>query len=231
MKRLLILPIIVVMGMLACGEKPSIQGLWMVTSVQVGDEEMTPNARWMQFHADSTQQSGNGFFQHSYGSWSLNQNKLSTKNTNGLTDSYGPFTISYHADTMRWERIEDEQLVIVKLRRIEELPQTYADQLLGLWKLEQATSSDNYFSESVGPSDYLFIRWDKRFVLHNDSGRFSGMYHVNGHRPRLIFIPNDEEMERSYWEIDAQPNQLKLKKLGTDSLVERRFSRIYEFPG
>ena len=45
---------------------------------------MTPNARWMRFNPDFTQESGNGWFQHSLGSWSLNSIKgeLSIVNDN-----------------------------------------------------------------------------------------------------------------------------------------------------
>jgi hypothetical protein len=35
----------------------------------MGNNEMTPIARWMRFNKDSTQTSGNGWLQHSEGSW------------------------------------------------------------------------------------------------------------------------------------------------------------------
>ena len=34
-----------------------VDGLWTVTKVKVGEQEMTPIAKWMQFNADSTQTS------------------------------------------------------------------------------------------------------------------------------------------------------------------------------
>ena len=47
----------------------AILGLWVVKKVKMGDQEMTPIARWMRFNKDSTQTSGNGWLQHSEGSW------------------------------------------------------------------------------------------------------------------------------------------------------------------
>lgn len=60
--------LLILLSLPACEGKPSIDGLWLVKSVKVGGDEMTPNGRWMRFNTDSTQESGNGWFQHSVGS-------------------------------------------------------------------------------------------------------------------------------------------------------------------
>ncbi len=72
MKKILILSLTVIVLLFGCENKPAIEGLWIVTSVMVGKEKMTPNARWARFNSDFSQESGNGRFQHSYGTWSLN---------------------------------------------------------------------------------------------------------------------------------------------------------------
>ena len=76
--------------------KSTIEGLWIVKLVKVGEEEMTPNARWTRFNSDLTQESGNGRFQHSYGTWKLNtkSKELTIKNLNGLKDLNAPFKIT-----------------------------------------------------------------------------------------------------------------------------------------
>lgn len=58
----------VVLSFTSCDQPSTIEGLWVVKSLMVGEKKMTPNARWTRFHADQTQESGNGRFQHSYGS-------------------------------------------------------------------------------------------------------------------------------------------------------------------
>ncbi len=222
--------LLLILVLVGCNAKPSIEGLWIVKSVSVGEEENTPNARWMRFNSDSSQQSGNGWMQHSHGTWSLKQNELRINNTNGLTDSTPPFGVSIHADKMTWKRMEEGLEVYVKLERTHTLPQTYGDKILGLWKLDQAQGNGFYFNSNPSPKDYLFIRWDKRFVIETDSNRYTGVYHVNGHRPRVSFIPNDSELPNSNWDITYKEQQIRLTQRGTDSLVTRTFSRIHEFP-
>lgn len=230
MKNILLLSLIVLLTLISCEEKSKIDGLWIVQSVTVGEEEMTPNARWMEFHPDFTLKSGNGWFQHSVGTWELDANKLKMTNTNGFNDPYPAFEITLNANQMTWKRIEDEQPIEVLLTRSDQLPQTYGDQILGLWKLEESISRDNYFSETVNSNDYIFFRWDKRFVIGSDSNRYTGIYQVHGHRSQVVLIPNDEKVKRSNWEINFNPTGITLSKLNSDSVVTRKFTRIHDFP-
>ncbi len=216
--------------MISCKKKPTMDGLWLVKSVTVGKEEMTPNSRWMRFNSDSTQQSGNGWLQHSNGTWTLTQNKLKIENTNSLNDPFEAFDITFDDHKMTWKRIEDAQPVTVNLEKIAKLPLAYNDQLLGLWKLDKAVGNGSFFSETENSIDYLFFRWDKRFVIRNANGRHSGVYQVNGHKPQVTLFPYDESIERCNWEIMYEKNQITLKKLNVDSIVTRRFERIYDFP-
>lgn len=215
---------------IGCTPKPSIEGLWVVKSVSVGQEEMTPNARWMRFNSDSTQQSGNGWLQHSVGTYSLSKDELVLNNTNGLTDSYPPFFVTINENKMTWNRMEEGMEVVVFLEKTNKLPQTYGDELLGLWKLKQAEGKGSYFDSPPSPKDYLFIKWDKRFVIGTDSNRYTGVYHVNGHNPRVTLIPSNSELPHSRWDIMYSDQQIKLTLTGSDSVVTRTFTRIHEFP-
>ena len=47
-------------------------GMWEFTSVQVGDQTMTPVAKWAKYNSDGTFQSGNGWTQNSIGTWNYN---------------------------------------------------------------------------------------------------------------------------------------------------------------
>jgi hypothetical protein len=218
----------------SCNNKSRIDGLWTVKLVKVGDQEVTPNARWTRFNSDSTQESGNGWFQHSIGTWNYNNktDKLMIHNVNGLKDSFGSYAVSYENDLMYWRRIEEGMKVEVILEKSEHLPQTYGDKLLGLWKLEEISGDGKYFKESDNrkKSGYLFLRWDKRFVLGTEKGRINGFYNVNGHRPELEIIPYGEKINREFWKVNFEENRIKLKLLNSDKLVERKFVRVNEFP-
>lgn len=111
--ELILLVLLTCLLMVSCEKSNRIEGLWVVEEVAVGEQEMTPNARWMRFNADSTQQSGNGWLQHSYGTWSMNEKtgELSVENVNGLDDPYGAFDVSVGKDTMFWSRQEEGQQV------------------------------------------------------------------------------------------------------------------------
>lgn len=234
MKRTYFLVLFSIWLFSSCENKQTIEGLWVVKSVTVGEEEMTPNARWMRFNSDFTQESGNGWFQHSIGSWSLNPetNELSITNTNGVNDQNEPFQIVVGKNEMIWKGMEEGDSIKVLLTRSAKLPETYGDNLLGLWKLDEAIGSGNYFTQpsKTNTIEYLFFRWDKRFVIRSEKGRTSGVYHVHGHKPEVELIPNGDQFKRDLWKVDYADDSITLKLLNTDSVVIRKFKRIHEFP-
>ena len=127
-------------------------------------------------------------------------NRLKMINANGLSDPYEAIKLSY------------------------------GDQILGLWGVERGVGTSNHFSETENSDDFLLFRWDKRYVICTEGERYSGVYHVNGHRPEVTLIPSDEKLGKSNWEIQLDQNRITLKNLNSDSIVTRRFKRIYEFP-
>lgn len=226
--------IVVLLAFVSCTDKPTIEGLWLVERVKVGDQEMTPNARWTRFNADYTQQSGNGWFQHSYGTWTLNPetNELSVVNENGLKDPAEPFKVTLEKNRMMWTRNEDGQNVEVTLKRTDTLPATYGNKLLGLWKLEEVVGNGVYFGEeeAKGGNASIFFRWDGRFVIRSGKGRINGVYNVHGHRPEVELIPYGDKLNRDFWAIDFNDDTITLKLLNSENTVERKFIRIHEFP-
>jgi hypothetical protein len=230
MKNLTFIFVLFTIILSGCKQKePSIEGLWIVESVKMGDKTMTPNARWMRFHKDFTQVSGNGWFQHSFGTYKLDQEtkELSVTNTNGTNDKSGPFVINISRDTMTWKRLENNMNVVVQLKRAHKLPTTYGDQLLGLWKLDNLEGKGSFFNSSNG---FLFLRWDKRFEIASDIGRFSGVYNAHGHKSEVEFIPYGDNLKRSFWKVAFKENQIDLTLLNSDSTVTRSFTRIHDFP-
>ncbi|WP_163322015.1 hypothetical protein [Draconibacterium mangrovi] len=233
-KTIQFIAIVILLAFVSCADKPTIEGLWIVERVKVGDQEMTPNARWMRFNSDSSQQSGNGWLQHSYGTWSLNAetNELSVVNENGIKDPAEPFKVTLENDRMTWKRSEDGESVDVTLKRSDHLPATYGDELLGLWKLEDAVGDGDYFGTEdakVGKAS-IFFRWDGQFVIRSDKGRINGVYNVHGHKPEVELIPYGDNVNRAFWTIDFNKNRITLQLLNSENIVERKFSRIHEFP-
>jgi hypothetical protein len=229
MKNLTFITIITALLFISCQQnKSSIEGLWVVKSVEIGDQEMTPNARWMNFNADFTQESGNGWFQHSIGTWNLNQEtkELTVINTNGINDTAPPFVVTINGESMTWTRTEEGQPVKVTLKKSTKLPTTYGDQLLGLWKLDSFEGKGNFFDSN----GFLFFRWDKRFNINSSIGKFSGVYNVHGHKPEVELIPYGDKLQRSFWKIDFKEDKIGLTLLNSDSTVTRSFVRIHDFP-
>lgn len=234
MRNIFLLPFLFVALLISCQKKENIEGLWVVKKVSVGDQEMTPNGRWTRFNSDQTQESGNGWYRHSHGSWELNREngELSVVNENGLKDTGDPFIITIEGDEMVWDRMEEGQQVKVTLKRSSELPSTLADEGMGLWKLESTQGKGIFFEKSAGtePMGILFLRWDRRFMIGSEKGRVDGVYNVHGHKPEIELIPYGEQYNRSFWNMEIRDNVLTLRLLNTDSTVTRTFKRIYEFP-
>lgn len=224
--------LLITFSLISCEKAPTIEGLWIVKSVTVAEDEMTPNARWLKFNSDYTQQSGNGWLQHSIGTWKLDpaNQELIINNSNGLEDPYDPFKVTISNNEMIWKRMEDGQPVEVMLERADQLPNTYGDQLFGLWKLENGVGKGSYFPQSEDVNNFLFFKWDKRFVIGAENGRVNGIYNVHGHKPELELIPYGEQLARSFWKIHFEGNAIKLQLLNSDSIVTRTFKRIHEFP-
>lgn len=204
-----------------------VDGLWKVNKVKIGSEEMTPIARWMQFNADSTQTSGNGWLQHSVGSWSLkNKNQLKVNNSNGLIDEYEPFTIAIQENKMTWNREEEGQKVKVFLERIDDIPASNGNKLMGQWKLESKIIADNKDVNSEIKSIYL--SWDNRFIKQFVSGKKEyGIYKIHAHKPELQLVNYGDNPKFTFYKFSFEDDNLILQS--SDKEEELVLSRIHKF--
>ncbi|NQZ76915.1 MAG: hypothetical protein HRT61_12565 [Ekhidna sp.] len=218
-------------SVLAQDPKSDIVGLWQITLVKVGDQTMTPDARWMRFNTDLSQESGNGWFQHSYGTYTFDskQNILKTSNTNMPKDPNGPFKVAFDDQGVTWERMEDGMKVVVFLEKTSKLPSTMRDDVLGLWKLTESEGKEALFANKPKQEDYLFIRWDGKFVIGSENGKKYGVYNVHAHKPEIEFIPYGD-VERSFWRISDGEDGFSLQLLNTEDQITRSFQRLSEFP-
>ncbi|MEJ0031447.1 MAG: hypothetical protein WDO15_14215 [Bacteroidota bacterium] len=193
---------------------PPVDGFWLVTKVTVGSREITPVARW--FKLDQGKQvSGNGWVQHSFGTYKFDKTKseLLFVTTNEPEDEYGTFKVVRTGPLMTWTRKEENELVVVELKPITEVPMSPADQVKGLWVLNSDQKS------------FLFIRWDHQYVKQiNAHERISGYWFFDELRPEITFITENQEQEK--WTVTIEDQKLIL----TMKDVTLTYSRATEFP-
>lgn len=231
----LIASVIIILMFFSCEKREekreSILGLWAVEKVEVGEEIMTPVARWMQFNSDSTQTSGNGWLKHSYGTWSLNANKeLRIINKNGLLDEAASFQIDIKNEKMIWKRNEEGQNVQVFLKRVDEKPASPGNKMMGLWKLETYVDSDTDVTSKVNPNNNqtLYLSWDNVFREHNlIKGRRVGIYKIHGHRPEIQMVNYGDTPKFSFWRFLLKNDKLVLTS--RDNKIVKTYHRIYKF--
>lgn len=215
---------------ISCEKQTKLEGLWQVEKVQMGENEMTPIARWVKFNEDGTQTSGNGWLQHSYGTYNLDQDILSVEDENGTKDNADPFSIEISGSQMTWKRQEEGQEVTVSLKRIEELPQSGGNKLIGLWKLTKATDDGNDITAMLNSENksMLHLRWDNTYVQHNmPQGKKYGVYKIHGHKPEIQLVNYGAESKFSFWSFNFQDSKLTL--ISTDQKSTLEFERIHEF--
>ena len=214
-------------------EKVKIDGLWLVTKVKMGENEMTPVAKWFRFNSDSTQTSGNGWLQHSFGKWSfnLNTNKLSAINENGVTDTAEPFTVRFENQNMIWSRTEEGQSVQVFLEKTNKIPASEGNRLIGLWKINSFSIDDKNVDSVINPSKKaaLHLRWDNTYVFYNfPEGKKYGVYKIHGHKPELQMVNYGDNSKFNFYKFSLDKNKLEL--ISTSGNNKITLTRIHQFP-
>jgi hypothetical protein len=178
-------------------------GLWEITQVTVGNEHKTPIAKWVDFKADHTHRGGNGWVQHSIGTWHFDQQKstLNILTTNGIEDIYPPFTVSQNDNGMQWKREEDGQTVIVSLKKIEEIPVAYSDKMIGLWQVVSIENEDDNTLLPFTKDAKLFMRMDRRYSVHLPSGQKGGVWHAHAHRQQVRLLSDEGDSADTSWSV------------------------------
>jgi len=211
----------------------AILGLWVVKKVKMGDQEMTPIARWMKFNADSTQTSGNGWLQHSVGSWyyKIDSKLLKVENFNGVVDEFNdPFKVNFSNKNMIWKRKEGDFDVTITLEKINEIPTSEANKLYGLWKLDTIFENGKEISDSLNPSKkaMLFLRWDNTYELRNyPRGELYGIFKTHAHRHQIDMVSYSKIPKFQFYEFKFDGNNLLLNSTNSDKQLN--LYRIHQF--
>ena len=231
----LLLKILLLFPLLGIELSAQLDGMWLVDKVMVGNQKMTPVARWTKINSDSTFQGGNGWLQNSEGKWSIDENnKISFDQNNGIKHEFGGFKYKLREDKMIWEREENGELVIVNLSRIKELPKSTADMIVGIWDLKSKLVENENVIKVFDPDDNynLFIRWDRIYIEWNSNGeRSTGYWFINAHRPDLDLISHSSNNDKSEWTIEVSESELILTGRSESSKnVKMIFDRTDQFP-
>jgi hypothetical protein len=215
----------------------SVIGLWEIKEVTMGDQAMTPVAKWTQIEADGTYSSGNGWLQNSEGNWTFDKetNQFLPNETNGLKDPFGAFTVSFKGtDKMEWTREEEGMRVKVALARTDQKPKAPADKLVGLWDLIEARKGEESTIKRLDPNDqhFIFFRWDRIYRERTPAGeRTSGYWHINGHRPEITLLSHQDGKVPESWRISVDANRLQMEGISDSNRAEIRIlKRLDEFP-
>lgn len=234
MKQFLIFALLLI-SEFACAQQ--ITGLWTVTEVRVGEEKMTPVAKWFRYNENGTYESGNGWLQNDQGRWTYDRKSgvFTPVTSIGMKDPYDGFKVSFEAQKMTWERMEDGMMVTVLLEPAVSLPRSTADLLTGLWALEEITESDRNITKDHDPEGRynIFFRWDRIYREQGTDGkRRSGYWHMHGHRPEVTMLPHQDGLSAESWKVEITDGQLVLSGISdTNREKTMKFKRLDAFPG
>ena len=209
-----------------------LSGLWEVTNVKVGSEEMTPVAKWTHLFENGTFTSGNGWLQNSDGTWEFDSesSEVLVVTETGFKNEFGPFEVEMKGENgMIWSRIEGADLVYVHYKRIEEIPKSPATLAIGLWMVNEVINDGEIVTESYKKEHAMgvFVRWDNLFQEITSEGRVSGIWRVNAHRPVLDVLFYDGKRSLEYWDLDFEgENKMIWKREG----LIIKYERLNSFP-
>lgn len=174
-------------------------GLWEVTQVKVGEESITPIAKWFQLHPDQTYQTGNGGLQNDSGTFTMKDEQLLLTNKEGVVDELGPFSYQFKDGQLSLNRKEMGMDIIVHLTKVTKKPEAPWDLIVGNWNLEKILKNDQ---EVKMDSEVSYqIRWDRLFFKRENGQESNGIWFIHGHRSEVRLIPNNRTKEDEFWDI------------------------------
>lgn len=231
MKKRILLPFVALLALgfgTVYGQEERLGGLWLVEQVVVGNETMTPVAKWFRIEPDGTYQAGNGWLQNNRGTWSYNADKnlYTAEDTLDVADEMGGFEVHFQDEKMVWKRQEEGVQVSVILRHIEALPMAPADLFKGMWELVAAT--DNEESTEAKYPHKLHIRWDRIYRSIDPEGkRTSGYWHMHGHKAEVTLLPRATGESPTTWHLEVNEKELVMKGISANNQgVVKTYRRV-----
>tara|TARA_R110001606_G_scaffold151587_3_gene292151 strand:- start:3983 stop:4720 length:738 start_codon:yes stop_codon:yes gene_type:complete len=213
----------------------NIDGLWIVKILKLDGKDFTINEKWFRFEADSTQTSGNGWQQHTTGSWSYQKesNRITIKNDNNFNDFLeykNPFNVTFDKNSMTLQGTDRGKDVTIVLERATKLPTTEANKLLGLWKFDSIFVDDKEVSDSLNPTKkgMIYLGFENNYTLYNyPEGEKYGIFKTHSMRNQIDLINSSRTPEYQYYKFRLENDNLTLKS--TNSNKEIKLTRIHQF--
>jgi hypothetical protein len=213
-------------------ETSDIIGLWKVDQVTVGNENVTPTAKWFLFEADGTMISGNGWVQNSLGSWAHNEARQTLLQTNQQqADEFGAFQVSFEGENMIWQRMEEGEKVAVILSRTNEKPLAPWDEIVGKWKIKEqeinSTNNDIPPSANFESWESIFLMWDRSYRKFGEDNQQIeyGVWHIGGHSNTVWLISNDNNAQAK-WQLTFENNEMIWVLQRDDELIKVYLEKI-----
>lgn len=214
-------------------QEMNLVGFWKVEKVQVGEENMTPVAKWFKINADGTYQAGNGWLQNGQGNWNydIENNIYSATDSLGILDEFGGFTTTFDNGNMYWEREEEGRQIKVTLHPTEQLPMSPADYLNGIWGLVEITENEQSILTETdfdkGDKQKLFMRWDRIYINFSlDGKKLTGYWFIDGHKPEITFLPHQEDGKPESWKIEVNKKELLMTGISDcNRTIQRKYVR------
>ncbi|MFY0593658.1 hypothetical protein [Roseivirga sp.] len=195
-------------------------GLWEVTEVTVGEEKLTPTAKWFQLLADGSMTSGNGWVQNFDGSFNYDSGtKKLLQASQGIVDEFGAFNVTMTKNGMTWERLEMETLVKVTLIKADKKPLAPWDIIVGNWAIESQNINSN--NDDHPPTDdflefgSIYFGWDRRFKKYDENGKRieTGIWHIEAHS-NWIWLISDKGNTKTGFDFKLSSQSLELEDKG-----------------
>ncbi|OEK06423.1 hypothetical protein BFP71_01730 [Roseivirga misakiensis] len=192
-------------------------GLWEVLEVIVGDEKLTPTAKWFHLLSDGSMTSGNGWVQNFDGSFNYDRDtKKLLQASQGTVDEFGAFDVTITKDGMVWKRLEMETPVKVTLKKVDKKPLAPWDIIIGNWEVEEQTINSN--KDDHAPEDNfvnfsaIYFGWDRRFKKYDETGKRieTGIWHIEAHS-NWIWLISDKDNTKTGFDLDLSTKSLKLE--------------------
>ncbi|MEO9482013.1 MAG: hypothetical protein ABJG47_01120 [Ekhidna sp.] len=225
--KLLILSML--LTVFASANAQSLIGFWTVEHVQVGDENLTPVAKWFKYDEDNTYTAGNGWTQNDKGTWNYSEELDEFLPVSRLgADEYGAFKVQFIGEKMTWKRSEDGMNVSVTLSRIAEMPMAPKDSIVGNWELTSVIQNNEDVTSEYNKENTIsiFIRWTATYRKTDTNGsRSSGYWHMNPHRSEFHLINYNKELGVEEFLVSFKNDLLFMKpknKEGTIFTYQRR---------
>jgi hypothetical protein len=213
-------------------ETPDLIGLWKVDQVTVGNENVTPTAKWFLFEADGTMTSGNGRVQNSLGSWAYYEAQLIIlQNTPQQTDEFGAFQVAFEGENMIWQRMEEGTKVVVTLSSTNEKPLAPWDEIVGRWKIKEqeinSTNNDIPPSSNFESWDSISLMWDRVYRKFGEDNQQieSGIWHIGGHSNEVWLINNDGNT-KDKWQLTFENNEMIWVLQRNDELIKVYLEKV-----